>query len=988
MRKKFLFNTKKREQLFVLFFIFFCHSLTLYALEFKTEKENNLIDKTLNMLNFESNFKINTPPACAFKMTPIYQEGYIKSSSPAITYYVLTITNTGTITDFYNLNFTFSGTNLTIQFFTLNGVEIIKTPSINPGESYSFIVRFDTPNGTQPNNTNITTVTATSNNCPGVSENAIISTYIYGGNSNPNIPNAPDLEVLKTAISEVFAGEEINYKIIFKNNSPNTAKNPAIKDIIPSNVDLISYAQDPEDTRILSFTYNVTNRNLNAVYNGNIINSDMPFIINIKVKTNCNSVPTVINNVEAYTVSGDNKPSNDTSTTSTIVKYDFNNPNVGNWNGSISEDWFDCRNWALGVIPTNNINAVITTSSLNNVIINPLSTLAPVDKTSRAKNLTIQSGKTVSMINQGDLCIAGNWNNNGLFIPGTGTVTFNGSTANQEQLLNDNTNKVTFYNLVINTSNNCKGIGLLDGYGLFINNNLDLINGDIRLYGKAQLIQTKAGISTNSSSGSGIIYRDQQGHSNKYNYNYWSSPVGTNNTYTVATVVRDGTNPLSPSLINWSGSYDGAPTNPITLSNRWIYKYQNQTNDNANWTYIGENGTLTAGQGFTLKGTGASLPSQNLTFVGRPNDGLINGNISANNLNLSGNPYPSALDAHKFIDDNDSSTTGTLYFWEHYTANASHSTNSYMGGYATLTKTGATPAVGINGSGNSNKIPGRYIPVGQGFFIQGNAAGGSIKFENTQRAFIKENEALSNALFRPGIENQSNTDNKKIRIGFESSATNYHRQLLLGFLNENATDGYDAGYDAFQLDTQDNDIYFPLENRKLVIQAKGNFNIKTIIPLTVKNTNAGTVKIMLDGIENFPQNQNVFIYDNISRKHSRINLKPFEVYLPQGTFEDRFSLRFNNGNGLASTKTYLNDNLIITSSSLNKSITIYSSDEANSITNVKIYNLLGQSILNWKSENKNQFSIELKTQSFNPGVYIIKISTSYGEISKKIILNP
>jgi hypothetical protein len=46
----------------------------------------------------------------------------------------------------------------------------------------------------------------------------------------------------------------------------------------------------------------------------------------------------------------------------------------------------------------------------------------------------------------------------------------------------------------------------------------------------------------------GSIERDQQGQPNKFNYNYWSSPVSTinktvnNNDYTVAEIMKDGTN--------------------------------------------------------------------------------------------------------------------------------------------------------------------------------------------------------------------------------------------------------------------------------------------------------------------------------------------------------------------------------------------------------------------------------------------------------------
>ena len=76
------------------------------------------------------------------------------------------------------------------------------------------------------------------------------------------------------------------------------------------------------------------------------------------------------------------------------------------------------------------------------------------------------------------------------------------------------------------------------------------------------------------------IERDQQGSSNLFNYNYWSSPVGpvngsvNNGNYTVASVMRDGTNPVSPATINWVSGYNGSPTAPISVARYWIINFK------------------------------------------------------------------------------------------------------------------------------------------------------------------------------------------------------------------------------------------------------------------------------------------------------------------------------------------------------------------------------------------------------------------------------
>ena len=67
----------------------------------------------------------------------------------------------------------------------------------------------------------------------------------------------------------------------------------------------------------------------------------------------------------------------------------------------------------------------------------------------------------------------------------------------------------------------------------------------------------------------------------------------------------------------------------------------------------------------------------------------------------------------------------------------------------------------------------------------------------------------------------------EIRLGY-TNQDNYHRQMLLGFMDENATSGFDYGYDAILFDEKTNDAYFPLQTRKLNIQDTGTFNAKNI----------------------------------------------------------------------------------------------------------------------------------------------------------------
>lgn len=532
------------------------------------------------------------------------------------------------------------------------------------------------------------------------------------------------------------------------------------------------------------------------------------------------------------------------------------------------------------------------------------------------------------------------------------------------------------------------------------------VDGVMDLAGKSQLVQTLNSDLDPTSAGS--LQRDQQGQNNIYNYNYWSSPVGAinnttnNNAYTVAGVMKDGTT-STPQNITWTAGLNGSATSPITLSSYWIFKFQNLTPAYANWQSVGPNGSLNPGQGYTLKGSGAGA-SQNYTFVGKPNNGQITGVIAPNNLNLSGNPYASAIDANAFITANSASTTGALYFWEHYSTNSSHNLINYQGGYASRTLVGGTPPVapvGISGLGSSSKIPGRYIPVGQGFFVFGSAAGGTIRFNNDQRAFVKEDNASSNTLFRNNANNMLTVDHfndnsedqftednfQKIRLGF-TDRNGYHRQILMGFMNENATSGIDFGYDAPLLDNQPNDMYFLNSGSFLNISGEGFFNENNIYPLGIKTDALGTVTFKLDGLENFDDNVNVYIFDKSTEIYHDIKNEDFSIEIPQGFDNLRFSLRFvAPGAALGTTDIENSGAIQVAYTSANDMLNIKNNIIDATVEKVELYNMLGQSVGTWKVENQAQNNIQLPIKNSSTGTYIVKIKTTKGETSRKIIIN-
>ena len=580
----------------------------------------------------------------------------------------------------------------------------------------------------------------------------------------------------------------------------------------------------------------------------------------------------------------------------------------------------------------------------------------------------------------------------------------------------------------ITETSNSTDLGLFLNPGISINMNNDtklqndwylLLDGTIDLVGRSQLVQTTQ--SDLEPTSDGWIERDQQGVSNLYNYNYWSSPVGpingstNNNNYTIASVMRDGTNPASPALINWVSGYNGAPTSPINVARYWLWKFQNVSGVYANWSQLLETTALSPSQGYTMKGSGAATPKQNYTFVGKPFNGTIINPISANNLNLSGNPYSSAIDADKFIDDNVSSlagasgsTNGTLYYWEHSALNNTHVLQAYQGGYAAYTKVGGTPPIApadINGLGGNTKIAQRFIPVGQAFFVFGSALGGNITFNNSQRIFVKENDPASFEMFKTNNQMAASNPNAitnandsfstpeyaKIRLGF-NSANNFHRQILLGFMDDKATDGIDLGYDGVYLDDQPNDMCFRTSNTNLIIQGVGFFNANKRHPLSIKVNQAGNVEIILDDVENFDANRKIFIFDDLTGLYHNIKTQPFIVKLLAGVHNNRFYLTFTNRNNTSVAINQMKTNsdeiengaIDVKYVNTNEVLQITNEDQNANINQVYLYNLVGQLINVWDVRNENQPNILIPMDANSTGVYIVKIETTNGSISRKI----
>ncbi len=540
-------------------------------------------------------------------------------------------------------------------------------------------------------------------------------------------------------------------------------------------------------------------------------------------------------------------------------------------------------------------------------------------------------------------------------------------------------------------------------------------DGTINFEDESQLIQTATSIYT----GTGLIRRGQEGTNNSHVYNYWSSPVSnqaaannsgaqlSNVLYTKDDKTATGDIVDGITAVTFCNGHSCADNATENVSTRWLYTFANAAFNYANWIKINQNTTIPTGRGYTMKGVYGSGDATNdhpFVFVGRPNNGDINHTIGVENAILLGNPYPSALDADAFISDNIPETSGTLYFWEHW-SDGTHYLSEYQGGYGYYNLSGATPPMShpditAGGGGSSLGTPGRYVPVGQGFFMRANTVkesfddpapfvvtGGTITFSNSHRTFEVEEGNSDSKYFRG--EGEEITENLPERIKLEfTSPDGYNRQILLAFI-EGASEGYDLGYDGLLESGESfrNDACFMLGNNKLIIQGVGAYESDMEFPLGVKIDKAqagGVEKIRILDLENIPSDRAILIKDKLTGAYHDLRMGDFEVALDAGEHNDRFALTFARQESAKQTLSV--DDLEA------QGLTVYLGQgqttlevENSSLTKVEaiaIYSIAGQLIENWSGiDSTDEISLPV---TLSTGAYIVQITTEEGTESQKV----
>ncbi|AGC78628.1 GEVED domain-containing protein [Nonlabens dokdonensis] len=563
---------------------------------------------------------------------------------------------------------------------------------------------------------------------------------------------------------------------------------------------------------------------------------------------------------------------------------------------------------------------------------------------------------------------------------------------------NNVTQPMNMYNagLIIDTGNT-----LIVNDGLEVNNTWYLkLDGTVDFLGESQLVQGENSELDLTSSGK-ILIR-QEGISDARNYNYWSSPVGassatSNNTSFQLSLLKDA-NGLGNVVFTGRNVATPPVTIPATVSGRWLYTYWNgQTYQD--WNPIDAATPIPAGHGWTMKGAGAINPGY--VFEGKPNNGSINvaavdadGDPAADlTFSLLGNPYPSAIDARKFIDDNAGVIDGAVYLWDHFRG-TDHLLANYEGGFMTINNTATLAATSIPigsgalGGGLSGREPGFYIPVGQGFNVT-ITNNGSVNFNNGQREFKTEG-AESVFVAAPGTSqpiadrsNRQNPDMGILRLEIEAD-NGAGSETVIGFADF-VTDGIDYGYDAVKYDNPaETDIYISYSGKNYVIRSLAQITPNKVIPVTIHGKANLNYRFSAKEIANIDSSQDIFLYDNeMNVYHNLRNGYYFYNVSANRRNSSRFEIVFQQTTlGLDQEAIDLIDIYY-----LNNDGKIYVDHLNETLDYMNIYDLSGKMLFRFRESELININNGIYIPEISSGIYLVEVEFKGAKKSVKIVVN-
>ncbi len=518
---------------------------------------------------------------------------------------------------------------------------------------------------------------------------------------------------------------------------------------------------------------------------------------------------------------------------------------------------------------------------------------------------------------------------------------------------------------------------------LYVQNEVTVeVGGNLIFENNSKLVQIE------NVANSGDIQYKRISNLKKMDYVYWSSPVNGFNLDNLNTLLPTGPKykweTTTPNSNGGIGTWINAQGNTMETARGYITRAPNSFN------------------------TASTTPFLS-TFIGVPNNGDISRTISRgpittttigsytsangvaftvfdDNLNLIGNPYPSAISANHLLFENRESNGGDLagfiQVWRHGIDLQTGINNPFYGSFVYNYDMNDYLTYNIIGASCCPSVGDYSIGAGQGFFVQmieGDAASGTVNFTNLMRRDLSNVPYDNSTFYR--TSNSNFTIPEKHRIWLDLvDRNNRSERTLIGYI-DGATNDFDSFYDVPSLQKNALDLYSLIGNQHHEIEGRTlPFDEFDEVPLGYYTLESGNHHFALAAIDGLFENQSIYIKDAELNVIHDLKLSPYEFHSEIGHHNQRFSLVYKNNSLNVPENEFENSILVVSNET---KIEIKSTHLA--LKEVRVFDISGRLLYHKEDIETKELSIIELTQ--NNRVLLIEITTEDNQKTiKKIII--
>ncbi|MGO4906363.1 hypothetical protein [Flavobacterium sp. W20_MBD1_R3] len=500
----------------------------------------------------------------------------------------------------------------------------------------------------------------------------------------------------------------------------------------------------------------------------------------------------------------------------------------------------------------------------------------------------------------------------------------------------------------------CNSLALNADITLLDGQYIEVVNG-ITGTGKIIMASTASVVQRSNSSDNPTIELTKKTRALKrYDYVYWGSPIAG----------------------NVMGQLANAKAIGATLADAFEMKHYYQPGIGGGWKPLVQ---TEVGKGFIARVKSQAPLNLEITtavvyfkFAGTANNGDITVSITNNPNSLNGgtshnllaNPYPSALDADKFLQSN-TDIDGVIYIWHQQTPSVGSGTAYNQADYMAYTKAGFTSVASI-----PTTFSGK-IASGQGFMVKALGADKTVTFTNCMR-LTGNNTTLYKQVAPAAM------DRYKVNMVGDNGVFS---QIVVSYLPQ-CTLGYDRMYDAGRNSVSTAQLYSIMENdgRKLAINARPTFNPTDVVALGVSKTGVENQNFILsisdkEGV--FQTDVTVYLHDLELNTYIDLTRSNYTFSSKTALANNRFELVY--ANKTLENVEFENDSAVAYIDKGVLAITCISE-----IKDILVYDILGKQVL-----AVNEIGAKTSSASFPfaEGIYIAKILLENGNAVNKKMVN-